>query len=119
MGTMLIHNTWGKDGVERASLAFVVGKTALNSGQGAIVLLTIEGVWLATKGYTDGLVANGFEPLGKIIRDFIDGGGQVWACGACAKPRKITDADLIPGAQIVGATKAVEAIVNGAQTLSF
>ena len=50
MAKILVHNTYGKDGVERASLAFVVAKTALNSGQDPTVLLTIEGAWLATKG---------------------------------------------------------------------
>ena len=119
MGKVMVNNTCGKDGVERASLAFVVGKTALNSGQEATVLLTIEGVCVATKGYTDGLQAEGFDPLGKLIHDFVEGGGRLWVCGACAKPRKITDADLIPGAKIVGAASAIEAMVNGAQTLSF
>lgn len=44
MGKIRVHNTNGKEAVERASLAFVVAKTALNSGQEATVLLTIEGV---------------------------------------------------------------------------
>ena len=44
---------------------------------------------------------------------------QVWVCGACAKPRAITADHLIDGAQLVGAATAVEAMVNGAQTLSF
>jgi len=119
MGKVMINNTCGKDGLERASLAFVVGKTALNSGQEATVLLTIEGVNVATKGYADGFQADGFEPLGKLVRDFIDGGGRLWVCGACAKPRKITEADLVPGAKIIGAATAIEAMVNGNQTLSF
>jgi uncharacterized protein len=119
MGKVLINNTRGKEDVERTSLAILVGKTALNSGQEATVLLTIEGVRVATKGYADGLQATGFDPLSKLVRDFIDGGGQLWVCGACAKPRQITDADLVPGAKIVGAASAVEAMVNGAQTLSF
>ncbi len=119
MGKVMINNTCGKDGVERASLAFVVGKTALNSGQEATVLLTIEGVCVATRGYADGLQAEGFDPLGKLITDFVAGGGRVWVCGACAKPRHITDADLVPGAQIIGAASAVEAMVTGTQTLSF
>ena len=50
MGHVMIHNTRGKDELERASLAFLVGNTALSSGQEATVLLTIEGVWVATKG---------------------------------------------------------------------
>lgn len=119
MAQVMIQNTRGKDDVERASLAFVVANTALNAGQEATVLLTIEGVWVATKGYADGLHAKGFDPLAELVQKTIQSGGQVWVCGACAKPRGIGEMDLIEGARIVGATSAVEALVNGAQTLSF
>lgn len=119
MGKIMINNTCGKEAVERASLAFVVAKTALTAGQEATVLLTIEGVCVATKGYANGLQAEGFDPLINLVRAFIDAGGRVWVCGACAKPRHITDDDLVPGAQIVGAISAVEAMVGGTQTLSF
>jgi uncharacterized protein len=119
MAHVMVNNTCGKDNVERASLSFVVGNTALNSGQVATVLLTIEGVWVATRGYTDGLQADGFAPLNELVRQFVANGGQLWACGACCKPRGITQEQLTEGAQIVGAATAVEAMVNGAQTLSF
>jgi len=119
MGHVMVHTTHGKDDIERASLTFVVANTALNSNQQATVLLTIEGVWVATQGYIDGLQANGFAPLSDLISQFVASGGKVWVCGACAKPRNITQQQLIDGAQIVGAATAVEALVNGAQTLSF
>ena len=119
MGQIMVHNTHGKDDVERASLTFVVANTALNSKQETMVLLTIEGVWVATKGYTDGLQANGFAPLSELIQQFVTNGGTVWVCGACAKPRNIVQEQLIGGAKIVGAATAVEALVGGAQSLSF
>jgi len=119
MGKIMVNNTCGKDGVERASLSFVVGKTALSTGQEATVLLTIEGVRVAVKGDADGLQAEGFAPLSQLVREFIEAGGRVWVCGACAKPRKIGEADLVEGAKIVGAATAIEAMVNGAQALSF
>jgi predicted peroxiredoxin len=119
MGHIMIHNTHGKDDIERASLTFVVANTALNSSQQTTVLLTIEGVWVATQGYTDGLQADGFAPLSDLVGQFIANGGKVWVCGACAKPRNITQEQLIGGAQIIGAATAVEVLVNGAQTLSF
>lgn len=119
MAHVMVHNTHGKDHVERASLAFVVGNTAIASGQEATVLLTIEGVWVGTTGYADGLQAEGFAPLRELIAKFVNGGGRIWVCGACAKPRGITDQALIPGAQIIGAATAVEAMVNGAQVLGF
>src|SRR4029453_8285225 len=119
MGHVMINNTRGKDDVERASLSFLVGNVALNSGQEATVVLTIEGVWVATKGYTGGLQANGFDPLSDLIAKFAAGGGRSWGWGACAQPRDVTQEHLVEGAQIVGAATAVEALVNGAQTLSF
>ena len=119
MEQIMLHNTHGKDDVERASLTFVVGNVARSSSQEATILLTIEGVWLATKGYTDSLQAPGFAPLQELIQQFVTSGGRVWVCGACAKPRNITADQLIEGAEIIGAATAVEALVNGAQTLSW
>jgi predicted peroxiredoxin len=119
MGHVMLHNTHGKEDVERASLAFVVGNVARSSNQEATVLLTIEGVWLATQGYADGLHAHGFAPLKELIQQFVTSGGRLWVCGACAKPRNITSDHLIEGAEIVGAAAAVEALVNGAQTLNW
>ncbi len=119
MGKVMINNTHGKDDVERATLAFVVGNAALSSGQEATMLLTVDGVWVATQGYAAGLQADGFAPLAEVIDKFVSGGGTLWVCGACAKPRNIAAENLVPGAQIVGAATAVEAMVNGAQTLSF
>jgi predicted peroxiredoxin len=119
MGHIMIHNSHGKEDAERASLAFVVGNTALSSGQEATLLLTLEGVRLATKDYTEGVQAQDFAPLKELAQQFTARGGKIWVCGACAKPRQITQGLLIEGAQIIGAATAVEALVNSAQTLSF
>jgi predicted peroxiredoxin len=115
----MIHNTHGKEELERVSLAFVAANTALVSGQQATVLLTIDGVRVATRGYAQGLQADGFAPLSDLMAQFVNGNGTIWVCGACAKPRQITESDLIPGAHIIGAATAVEALVTGAQSLSF
>jgi uncharacterized protein len=119
MRQVMIHNTHGKEDVERASLAFVVANAALSAGQEATVLLTIEGVWVATQGYTEGLQARGFEPLADLVEKFTHNDGRLWVCSACARPRDITENDLVAGARIIGAATAVEALVNGAQTLSW
>jgi uncharacterized protein len=119
MSSIMVHNTNGKEDVERASLAFVVANTALSSGQEASVLLTINGVNIPTPGYADGLQANGFPPLSELVTNFINNGGKVLVCGACAKPRNIGQDDLIEGAEIIGAATAVAHMVNGANVVSF
>ena len=119
MAKLLINSTHGKEDPERAILSFVVGNVAASADQEVVVLLTIEGVWNATKGYADNIKKEGFQPLKEVMETFVKNGGKIWACGACAKPRGITDANLVEGAQIVAAVKAVEFLASGAASLSF
>ena len=119
MAKLLINCTHGREDAERATLSFVVGNVAASADQEVVVLLTIEGVWNATRGYADDICKEGFQPLQDVMQSFMDNGGQIWACGACAKPRGITDADLIQGARIVTAASAVEYMTSGASSLSF
>jgi predicted peroxiredoxin len=111
--------THGKEDPERASLPFVAANVAATAGQEAIVLCTVEGVRLGTKGGTRGIESSGLPPLSKIYSDFVAGGGKVWLCGACTKPRGITEEQLAEGATIVGAAKIVEELAAGASSTSF
>lgn len=119
MARILVNCTHGKDDPERATLAFVVGNVAASADQEAVVLLTIDGVWLGTRGYADAIHHEGFQPLREVMQSFVANGGQIWTCGACAKPRGITERDLIEGASIVTAANAVEYLASGAASLSF
>lgn len=119
MAKLLINCTHGREDAERATLAFVVGNVAASADQEVVVLLTIEGVWNATRGYADGISKEGFQPLRDVMQSFVSNGGKIWACGACAKPRGITEADLVDGAKIVSAANAVEYLASGAASLSF
>src|SRR5512146_2873418 len=119
MAKLLVNCTHGKEDPERATLAFVVGNVAASADQDVVVLLTIEGVWLATKGYADEIHKEGFQPLRDVIQAFVGNGGQIWACGSCAIPRGINDSHLIEGAQIVTAAQVVERLASGAASLGF
>ena len=87
MAKILVNCTHGKEDPERATLAFVVGNVAASADQEAVVLLTIDGAWLATTGYADDIHKEGFQPLREVIQSFVANGGEIWACGACTKPR--------------------------------
>jgi len=110
---LIIHCTYGKEDAERAILPFILGNVAVTADQQATIFLTVEGVRLATKGYAEQVNKEGFTPLKEIMDSFIANGGKIWACGACTKPRGITEADLIEGAQIVTAANLVEELVKG------
>ncbi|HEX6311672.1 MAG TPA: DsrE family protein [Acidimicrobiia bacterium] len=120
MSDKLIFNcTSGKEHAERATLPFVAANVAATAGQDAVVLCTIEAVWLGTDGGTAGIAADGMPVLADLYDEFVGNGGQVWLCGACTKPRDIDDGQLAKGATIIGAAKVVEEIVAGARTVAF
>ena len=113
MARFMAQATHGKDDHERATLPFIVANVAASADQEAIVLLTIEGVWLATKGYADAIHHEGMQPLSEVLASLLANGGEVWACGACTKPRGITEDDLIDGARIISAADVVAELTDG------
>jgi predicted peroxiredoxin len=119
MAKVLVNVTHAKDDPERAILPFIVGNVGATADQETKILLTIDGVWLATKGYADGVQQEGFPPLKETLEAFVRNGGEIWACSACTNPRGITQEDLVDGAKIVTAANVVEYIALGASTLSF
>lgn len=116
---ILVNATCGKDDPERATLAFIMGNISAGADQETVVLLTVDGVWLATQGYAEQVCKEGFPPLSEVVTSFVQNGGEIWACGTCTKPRGITEADLIDGARMVTGTNVVEYIASGAATISF
>jgi uncharacterized protein len=114
LARMLFHCSHGRDDPERAIVPFIAANVAAASGQEAVVLLTIEGAWLCKRGYAETVAADGFPDLAELVTSFVDAGGQIWGCSACTTPRGITEPDLIPGAEIVGAATIVAAVADGA-----
>ncbi|MPZ71049.1 MAG: hypothetical protein GEU71_16225 [Actinobacteria bacterium] len=119
MAKIIFNCSHGQEDPERAILPFVAANVAANVEQEAIVLLTIEGAWLCTKGYADPIKKDGFPDLQPLMAEFVENGGQIWGCGACTNPRGITEDDLVKGATIVGAAKIVEEIALGATPIAF
>ena len=59
------------------------------------------------------------EPLAKMIADFQQRGGVIWACPPCVQARGYEQSDLLDGVTIVGASAMHAQIKEGAATLSF
>jgi uncharacterized protein len=116
---VVVNCTHGREDPERATLSFVVGNVSATAEQATVVLLTCDGVWIATPGYADDVAQPGLPALREVTESFVAAGGEIWACGACTTPRGITAEDMVPGARIVTAAAVVEAMAGGARTLSF
>jgi uncharacterized protein len=110
---MLFPCSHGEDDPERATIPFIAASVAAVSGQRAVVVCTIDAVWLGTPGVADRVESDGQPALGDLLRSLLDAGGELWLCSACTTKRGITAGDTIDGATIVGAARIVEALSTG------
>ena len=112
----LINNAWGENNVEKATVAFVIGNAAAGRGD-ARIFLTNDAINLAVKTKADGLHAAGYAPVKELIDGFLEKGGVIWVCKACADAKGLTQDDLIRGAELGGAGHTMAFLDAGGQVL--
>ncbi len=84
-----------------------------------VVILQGTGVVLAQKGVYEHIFAAGFDPLKKLVDNFIELGGQIWVCTPCINERKITTDMLVGNTKPVTAGAVVNATMEAAATLCY
>jgi predicted peroxiredoxin len=118
-GKFCVTLTCAKDNPDKATVAFVVANAAVASDQETVMFLSVEGVRLGVKGYADDIAEEGFAPLRELIANFVAAGGKIYVCSPCFKRRKLDDANLVPGAVVVGGAKLVEFMAGGCPSISY
>ncbi len=112
--TLIFTVTHGSDEPERATVPYIAATTAAISGQRAIVVCTIDGVWTGIPERAAEIESEGMPTLADLQIQLVAAGGEIWLCSACTTKRGITgDMDLVDGARIVGAATIVEALTTG------
>jgi predicted peroxiredoxin len=104
---------------ELSSVALTIANGGITSGLKVSIFLTSAGVDIARKRAADLTQCHPLEPLGGLLKDFVERGGQLWACTPCVKARGYEQDDLIEGTIITGASPMHGLIAEGAATLSF
>ncbi len=116
---LVVKVTAGKDDPERCNQAFTVAATAAAAGLGVSLWLTGEAAWFALPGRAGDVVLPHAVPLGDMLASIL-AAGSVTLCTQCAARREITEADVIPGVRIAGATTFLaEVIADGTQALVY
>lgn len=104
---------------ELSSVAFTIANGGITAGFKVYVFLTSAAVDLVRKRAVELAQVAPLDPLKKLIDDFVQRGGTVWACPPCVKSRGYTQEDFIEGVVIVGASAMHERLMAGASSLSF
>lgn len=104
---------------ELSSVAFTIANGGITAGFKVYAFLTSSAVDLVRKRAVDLTQVAPLDPLKKLIDDFVQRGGTVWACPPCVKSRGYVQEDFIDGVVIVGASALHERLMAGAASLSF
>jgi len=116
---VVIIATHGPEDPERASLSFVCANAALAMESEVIVILQGTGVLLAKKGCYEYIFAAGFDPMKKLVDNFMELGGQMWVCTPCVKERQISEDMLVDGHKFVTAGAVVNACIESDAVLNY
>ena len=104
---------------ELSSAALTIANGGITAGLKVSIFLTSAGVDIARKRAADMTHVHPLEPLAALLKDFIERGGQLWACTPCVASRGYEQDDLIDGTVITGASPMHGLIAEGAATLSL
>jgi predicted peroxiredoxin len=116
---VVINLATGLEDHERVTVALLVAGAAVEQGKQVTMFVTKEAVRLGLPGYGEGVACDGCPPLARLLEQFADGGGRLLVCPICFNARKLTEAELLPNAELGGATPLWEWIGDEATVFSY
>ena len=116
---VVIGQTHGSNDPEAVLIGYLLGVEALRAGKQVLMWLTKDGVHIATNGYADAISVPGAPAIGPLHAEYIERGGQFYACPVCVKTRGLENADWVQGAEVKGAPSLYEFTQGGALTFNY
>lgn len=114
---ILINNQYGRDDVEKATIAMTIANVASTKDCQTMMFLTCGGLELVTKGDGMNIHLKGYRAINDLMDGYMANGGKFWVCKACADAKGITQQDLIDAATLAGATDTINYLEAGANLL--
>ena len=101
---VVVNLATGLEDEERVTVAFLVATAALAQGKQVVLWATKDAVKLGLPGHAVGVACEGCPPLESLFAQFVEGGGQLRLCPICFKARALDEDEIVPGAELMGAT---------------
>ena len=118
-GRVIVGCTHGEEDADRVVVSYLTAGAALDQGKEVVMWLTSEGVRLALRGYVDPIRAELDPPVKRVHEQFIDKGGRFYVCPICFGERGLDENELVPNAELKGATPLMEFAADGAMTFTY
>lgn len=114
---ILINNQFGRDDVEKATIALTIAGVASTKDCQTMMFLTCGGLDLVKKSGVEDIHLEGYRALDDLKSAYLGNGGKFWVCKACADAKGVTQDDLIEGATLAGASDTIGYLAEGANLL--
>lgn len=118
-GKVVINLATGLEDPERVTVAFLVAGAAAQAGKQVTMFLSKEAVRLALPNVAQGVACDGCPTLPTLAAQYADAGGRMLVCQVRFNARKLSEPELIDGAQLGGATSLWQWIDDGATVFSY
>ena len=116
---VIVGCSHGEEDPDRVLTAYLTAGAALDQGKEVVMWLTVDGVRLALRGYTDPIRAELDPPVARVHAQFIEKGGRFFVCPICFGERDLDEGELVENAELKGATPLMEFAAEGATTFSY
>lgn len=103
---------------DRLATPLVLANNALAGGADVLLWLSVEGANLGRQGSVNGIIPKSFPPVAELLKTFIENGGRIGVCPPCGKTHGVTDENILPNAEWMGASAMLLA-AEGRQAFSF
>ncbi len=91
---ILMKSAWGSDDPTKAAFPFSHGLALTEAGHEVQIYLLGEAVVLMRKVVANAVTPVGWPPVGEILDKLAARKITIYACGACARARGVTETDL-------------------------
>jgi uncharacterized protein involved in oxidation of intracellular sulfur len=91
---IMMKSAWGSDDPTKAAFPFSHGLALSEAGHDVQIYLLGEAVVLMRKAVADAVTPVGWPKVGETLDKVAARKIQIYACGACARARGVTEADL-------------------------
>src|ERR1700726_1400625 len=91
---IMMKSAWGSDDPTKAAFPFSHGLALAEAGHEVQIFLLGEAVVLMRKTLANSVTPVGWPPVGETLDKLASKHVQIYACGACSRPRGVTEADL-------------------------
>ncbi|MBN1756628.1 DsrE/DsrF/DrsH-like family protein [bacterium] len=90
--------------------AFILGSSAVASGDEVIMFYTPGGSLALKKGVLENMSGKGLPVMSELVEGYQLLGGRIMACELCFEAKGFTHEDLRDGIEVVGATTFISEI---------